>query len=345
MDKGFGEAVRAQNFPASTEVKTERSTIASSRKEGFSQSITSEHYLARTHYSEAHHHQGRWKASKLQNGIGSISLPCFMSNRGSLRVPGCMGVTEVPKLETFPEGFPRLACFLDSDDSFMLFKRFGTVFSRLLLNKQDEIRRMEAELLGMDKTDEKYGGGLYLKSPYEDTPELLLKAHQLKSLEKPSARDYRSVIHYMENDGGQTYEKEMSWQGGPGITSARKRTRLARRHARAPSEALQGPTRTILLLHTTNTPRKETNARTENPAIHYYDRRRISQCVTFLITILILILLMTPIWLLYKSSVHGTIGKTSDTIVLILAFTLIFSAALSALTKAKRHEIIAASPG
>lgn len=90
---------------------------------------------------------------------------------------------------------------------------------------------------------------------------------------------------------------------------------------------------------------KETNARTDNPAIHYYDRRRIAKCVTFLITILILVLLMIPIWLLYKSSVNGTIGTTNDTIVMILSFTLIFSAALSLFTKAKRHEIVAASAG
>lgn len=64
-----------------------------------------------------------------------------------------------------------------------------------------------------------------------------------------------------------------------------------------------------------------------------------------LITILILFLLMVPIWLLYHSAVHGTIGQTTDTIVLILAFTLIFSATVSAFTKAKRHEIVAASAG
>ncbi|KAL8819996.1 MAG: hypothetical protein Q9223_001701 [Gallowayella weberi] len=308
VEKGFGEVVGAQNSPTSSEGKTESSTIASSRKEGFSQSIT---------------------------------------------------------METFPEGFPRLACFLDSDDSFMLFKRFGIVFSRLLLNKQDEIRQMEAELLGMDKTDEKYGGELYLQSPYEDTQrdantiprywsqtrpqllqkletkileysELLLKAHQLKSLEKPSARDYRSVLHYMENDGGQMYEKEMSWIYD-------KEDLVSLRPGRE-NAWLDGMLERLLKLCRCRLVR-ETNARTENKAIHYYDRCRISKCVTFLITILILILLMIPIWLLYKSSVNGTIGKTSDTIVLILAFTLIFSAALSAFTKAKRHEIVAASAG
>lgn len=64
-----------------------------------------------------------------------------------------------------------------------------------------------------------------------------------------------------------------------------------------------------------------------------------------LITLLILALLMVPIALLYRSAVHGTIARTTDTVVLILAFTLIFSAVLSAFTKAKRHEIVAASAG
>ena len=67
-------------------------------------------------------------------------------------------------MEDFPRGFPKLACFLDSDDAFMVYRRFGSVFSRLLLNKQDEIRTLEAELEAMDKTDRVSGNGNYLMS-------------------------------------------------------------------------------------------------------------------------------------------------------------------------------------
>ena len=67
-------------------------------------------------------------------------------------------------VEDFPMGFPRLSCFLDSDDAFMLYRRFGTVFSRLILNKQDEISRMEVILNGMDNSDERNGNTEYLKS-------------------------------------------------------------------------------------------------------------------------------------------------------------------------------------
>ncbi|KAI4119497.1 MAG: hypothetical protein LQ338_007262, partial [Usnochroma carphineum] len=96
----------------------------------------------------------------------------------------------------------------------------------------------------MDRTDYAHDGKNYLMSREEDVQrdwscnpygssetrpqllqslekkileysELLLKASQLNGLEKPSQRDYRSVLRYMEqggqNGGGQLYEGEMSW--------------------------------------------------------------------------------------------------------------------------------------
>ena len=62
-------------------------------------------------------------------------------------------------------------------------------------------------------------------------------------------------------------------------------------------------------------------------------------------TTAVLSLLMVPVWLLYRFSVQGVISKTPDIIGLIFTFTVIFSAALLAFTKAKRHEIFAASAG
>ena len=41
--------------------------------------------------------------------------------------------------------------------------------------------------------------------------ELLLKAQQLKAMDRPSNRDYQSVLSFMENDGGQLYEEDMEF--------------------------------------------------------------------------------------------------------------------------------------
>lgn len=40
---------------------------------------------------------------------------------------------------------------------------------------------------------------------------MLLKAQQLKALDQPSTRDYRSVLHFMENRGGQLFEEESAF--------------------------------------------------------------------------------------------------------------------------------------
>lgn len=61
------------------------------------------------------------------------------------------------------------------------------------------------------------------------------------------------------------------------------------------------------------------------------------------ITFLVLVLLVLPVWILYKLSISGKITTSPDTICVLIVFTLVFTATLSAFTKAKRHEIVAAS--
>jgi hypothetical protein len=57
-------------------------------------------------------------------------------------------------VETCPPGYPNVAMFLDSDESFMMYRRFGCLQSRLLLSKQAELRLLEKKLEKMDKFDE-----------------------------------------------------------------------------------------------------------------------------------------------------------------------------------------------
>lgn len=60
-------------------------------------------------------------------------------------------------MESCPNGFPRLAAFLDSDDNFMLYRRFGYIHARILLQKQDELKEIEERLEALDTEDD--GGG------------------------------------------------------------------------------------------------------------------------------------------------------------------------------------------
>ena len=56
-------------------------------------------------------------------------------------------------VERCEDGYPYVAAFLDSDENFMLYRRFGYLHSRLLLRKQDKLRKLEAELDEFDEED------------------------------------------------------------------------------------------------------------------------------------------------------------------------------------------------
>ena len=56
-------------------------------------------------------------------------------------------------MEDYPVGYPKVSCYLDSDDCFMIYRRFGLLHARLLLTKQDELRELEEDLLEMDEAD------------------------------------------------------------------------------------------------------------------------------------------------------------------------------------------------
>ncbi|MCJ1455937.1 hypothetical protein MMC28_006294 [Mycoblastus sanguinarius] len=228
---------------------------------------------------------------------------------------------------------------------------------------------MEATLNALDKTDDVTGKGKFLMSRALDekrsiVPEtwsetrpqlmermekkaleyadLLLKNQQLKALNQPSSRDYKSVLHFMENDGGQLFEEEMEFiYEKEDLVTLRPGREYAWLDGMIERAIQIFRCRIIMFFFSP----KETRDKAKDKAINYYSRNRISACVTMIITIMILVLLMVPIWLLYKLSVNGTIATSPQTIGVILVPTLIFSAVLSAFTKAKRHEILAASAG
>jgi len=58
-------------------------------------------------------------------------------------------------LEKFPSGYPNLAAFADSHESFMVYRRFGYFQARVLLEKQDELRELEEQLDDIDHDDSK----------------------------------------------------------------------------------------------------------------------------------------------------------------------------------------------
>ncbi len=56
-------------------------------------------------------------------------------------------------MEDYPNGWPQLAAFINSDDNLAVFRRFGQLQSRLLVTLQAEITNLESRLRRLDQED------------------------------------------------------------------------------------------------------------------------------------------------------------------------------------------------
>lgn len=68
-------------------------------------------------------------------------------------------------VENYPEGYPRISAYVDSDVDTVLFRRFGNLHARSLLHKQVELTELEAQLDKLDKDDDVRGNGWLLREP------------------------------------------------------------------------------------------------------------------------------------------------------------------------------------
>jgi len=137
-----------------------------------------------------------------------------------------------------PNGYPRLAAFLSSEENFMLYRKFSFLQSRLLLFKQDELRALERDLDNMDASDKHHAPDLLHSRERDDarsgrrkqlieeisqkfqeygmvisflfklgnrevltrSAKLVITARDLASFNKPPSQDYLSVKSYFEDE-------------------------------------------------------------------------------------------------------------------------------------------------
>jgi hypothetical protein len=62
-------------------------------------------------------------------------------------------LTPCESVEDYPNGWPQLAAFINSDDNLAVVRRFGLLQSRLLVMLQAEITNLESKLHKLDQED------------------------------------------------------------------------------------------------------------------------------------------------------------------------------------------------
>ncbi|PQE09657.1 Peptidase C14 caspase domain protein [Rutstroemia sp. NJR-2017a BVV2] len=259
-----------------------------------------------------------------------------------------------------------LSIFLNSDEEFQVYPRFGYLHSRLLLTKQHEIRQLEAELDEMDQADEDQEDKLRASSRKYDVKleqqelkvnpdvrtrtkileeteiklksydDLLLRARALNSMSRPSETDYRSVENYIH------YKKPLIDEEQSFIYE--KNDLVTLREGREGAYLDKMIEKFLQTFHCVFL--QADRRKTTDPNLHYYSKSRKDIFVTSLLVLVLLLLLILPVFLLYRLTEHHNFDITyTVSIGVLLIFTLMFSAVLSLFTQAKRHEIFGAAAG
>ncbi|KAF2734548.1 hypothetical protein EJ04DRAFT_493232 [Polyplosphaeria fusca] len=274
--------------------------------------------------------------------------------------------TDTRPLEDYHRGYPKQAAFQSSESGFSIYRGFSYLHSRVILELQDELRYLEDNLSYLDRHDFNNGRHKCLMSREYDLrqakrdnisskratlisqirdklvnyDEVLLKARELNSFQRPSSRDYRSVRRWFFREKPLSYAREEEF-------IKRKEDLISLRQGREWA-LFDGYVENIIrFFHCKFVQRifatPELRAKTKDDCIHYYSSSRIEKLVDIIITLVIFVLLIIPVVLMYNLTSVGKHHRIFDAVGVLVVFTLVFSAAMSCLTKAKRHELFAAS--
>jgi len=282
--------------------------------------------------------------------------------------------TNTRVLEECPNGYPRAAAFLSSEVNFTAFRGFKYLHVRLLLEKQQDITLLERELDDLDKTDYQDEEGANPKgkrrlrnrsfdkrTPRHDNDEarsrqeilddlhiklleydeLLLKTRDTFALQQPSSRDYRSVRTWFCN--------KTPLDGSEAAFIEKKEDIVTLRSGREWSAFdgfIENSLRKLDIFGLNKklfcTP--ELLAKTRDENITYYSASRVESFVGAIISILVMTLMVIPVWIMCHLTATGEGVVTEYKAVGVwLVFTLLFATIMSLLTKARRHELFAAS--
>ncbi|KAI4697216.1 uncharacterized protein J4E84_000343 [Alternaria hordeiaustralica] len=271
--------------------------------------------------------------------------------------------TKTIPLQEYPTGYPLQAAFQSSESSWSIYRGFSYLHARVILDLQDELRCLEENLEEIDlenegegrlrsrKDDLKFAKDQGIVSPRASLldkirtklvsyDEILVKTRELNAFQRPSKRDYRSFRTWFWNKKPLSYELEEQF-------IKRKEDLVSLRHGREWSGFDGLIESCIQRVHCRLVQRifatKELRDKTNDEHVHYYSQSRIEKLVGLIITLIIFILLVLPVVAMYKLTSVGDRNSTFDAVGILVVFTLLFSAAMSLLTKAKRHELFAAS--
>ncbi|KAL9604370.1 MAG: hypothetical protein Q9219_000558 [cf. Caloplaca sp. 3 TL-2023] len=258
-------------------------------------------------------------------------------------------------VDDHPRGYPSLAAFMNSSDNFLMCRRFAFLHSRVLLHRQDELAEMEKQLLELDDEDveldelalqsrrrddqrpeEPSRKSLIdrIDSKLKDYDDLARRIRAMVAIPRPSERDYSSFRRWIDA------KKPLCREETKFVKHEDDMIALAEKQEGGWFDGVLEDTLSLFPRPITRfiLSGSEERKKTDDEYVQLYSKKRVDLLVRLILTGVTVVLLMAPTAVLFLVPEHAVVK-----LIVIVVFTLLFSAALGLFTKAKRHEMFAAT--
>ncbi|KAH7308779.1 hypothetical protein BKA65DRAFT_519887 [Rhexocercosporidium sp. MPI-PUGE-AT-0058] len=254
------------------------------------------------------------------------------------------------RYEEAPDGFPRLAAFISSDDDCQIYRGFKTCHNRIILHCEVELMELEKQLHDLDKRDNEHPITYHrlkrikhragwdeeqnilmdkMKVKLKEYDELVLRHAQMQALGRPPERVHKALFHWI-------------WQNKPlaagywdfiryeddflGI----KRDKSSHLEIFIQDRLNTWPWKLMKQHFITEKERKKTDEK----RVTYYSATRFKAFAGMLLVLTTVGILLTPVFLLFLIPMSRSLMAVTASI-----FIVLFSVVMSVVTGAEVYKV------
>ncbi|KAF1987336.1 hypothetical protein K402DRAFT_463031 [Aulographum hederae CBS 113979] len=282
-------------------------------------------------------------------GVENPPTPCTPKIHDEESSTGTMvsaGSERVEQYQGRPEGYPQLAEFMSYDSSFSTYRAFAYPRSRLLLQKGQKVIKLVERLDNLDREDAELENYLLRSRDYEiehmgterdelldeldkelkGYDDLLLRTRSISLIDKPSQCDFESLANYLEAKRPLAPSDELPLTMQDDLISLVNQNHHESSFLDRVIECSLG--RVTESIHSID------------GVTQHYDKKRwlfrlLSQTI---IVFLAMVMLMAPVLLLFLLKSSRVVK-----VIIVLVFVLVFPITVSLCTRAKEHDVFAAT--
>jgi hypothetical protein len=249
-------------------------------------------------------------------------------------------------------GYRGFTTFLDSDNNFLVFRRYGVLNARLLLSLQDKIAVEEKKLQDLElklsrKESEDVHNGSFRQEMFgeredalneiykliKEYNDLLIQYSTIRAWPNALERNIQSVGNWLDNMEGVILDEEQGYIKQPNDLFAlapKEKSPLGRLFGRSSCfDSVRAWKKKSSQPEELNSPWSE--------FVTYTDDAKVERFVRFVLTIIGMVMLIAPLWILAVT--HGMMQRLG----VITIFILLLLVIVASTTTAKSFENLAAT--